>query len=81
MYLFLWFYLRINSIWTTLSALRTDLLEHVPVDSTEWHLFILGDVPASMSLLVFLILMVEYIPNDKYPRGQVVHQQRYMFGG
>jgi hypothetical protein len=28
-----------------------------------------------------VILMLEYIPNDKYPRGQVVHQQRYMFGG
>jgi hypothetical protein len=50
----------------------TYLLEPVPVDSTEWHLFILGDVSASISLLIFLILIFDCIPKDKCPLGQVV---------
>ena len=47
------------------------LLESVSlVDTEEWHLIILGDVPASIVSLL-LIFMEEHISSDKHPRGQI----------
>ena len=48
-------------------------------DMPVWDLLIVGDVPAT-SRLTFLVIHIKLLP-DKYPRGQLVHQQWYMGSG